>query len=115
MKLLTSEIKKKLSKYPLYSQEGKGGDTVCVCKLFLCQGAWTWYITEWDGNDTAFGIIVNGRGEAEIGYISISELMSVRTRLGLGVERDIYFSPTKVRDIKDNAVKRLLEDLGYEH
>lgn len=115
MKLLTSEIKNKLSKYPLYSQDGKGSDAVCVCKFFLCQGRWTWYITEWDGNDTAFGIIVNGQGEAEYGYISMSALKSVRTSLGLGVERDIYFTPTKVRDIKDNAVKKLLESLGYEH
>ena len=103
MKLVTKEIQKRLAKYPLYSQEGKGKDAVAVCKFFLCQGAWTWYVLEADNEcETAFGVVINGAGEGDYGYFSIPELQSVRTKWGLGVERDLYFDPTKLSDIKDD-------------
>lgn len=94
MKLVTKEIEKRLEQYPLYSQDGKGKDAVCVVKFFLTGGSWTWYILEADlKNDTAYGIIVNGYNECEYGYINLSELQTVRNSLGLGVERDLHFKP----------------------
>lgn len=109
MKLLTSEIKKRLEKYPLRSQDGKKGDATCVCEFFLCQGAWTWYITEYDGDDTFFGVIINGYGEGEFGYISLKELQSVRTRMGLGVERNKVFTPKPLKDIHDAYLQDFLK------
>lgn len=103
MKLVTKEIQKRLAKYPLYSQDGKKKDAKAVCKFFLCQGVWTWYVLESDEKcEIAFGIVINGAGEGEYGYFSLSELQSIRTQFGLGVERDISFEPTNVGDIKDD-------------
>lgn len=48
MKLITKEIKKRLEKYPLYSQDGKKEEAVCQAKFFLCIGAWSWFILEAD-------------------------------------------------------------------
>lgn len=44
MKLITKEIKKRLEKYPLYSQDGKKEEAICQAKFFLCVGAWSWFI-----------------------------------------------------------------------
>lgn len=109
MKLLTKEIKKRLAKYPIYSQDGKGKEAMCVAVFFFPAGAWTWYILE--GNvetDDCFGIIINGYGEGEYGYISVDELQSIRVH-GLRVERDIYFKPKQlIKDIHDNYLRNFL-------
>ena len=34
-------------------------------------------------------------GEPELGYASLSEIASVRLRFGLGIERDLHFTPTQ--------------------
>ena len=40
---------------------------MCVVKLFLCAGAWTWYILEADlEEDIAYGITINGEGYVEL-------------------------------------------------
>ena len=115
MKLLTSEIKKRLAKYPTYSQDGKKKEAVAVCKFFLCQGAWTWYVLECDAEyNIAYGITINGAGEGEYGYFSLPELQKVRTRYGLGVERDIYFKPTKLGDIKDDTYLKIFLSKLYD-
>lgn len=95
MKLLTKEIADAFKKTG--SQDGKMGDAVCIAKFFDPTGSWTWYATEFDGKDTFFGI-VDGF-ELEWGDFSLSELQSVRGRLGLGIERDMYFGMPKLNDI----------------
>lgn len=42
------------------------------------------------------------------------QLESVRTRLGLGIERDTAFEPTQLKDIEDDAVKLFLSRLYDE-
>jgi hypothetical protein len=95
MKLLTQEIRKKLP--PLYSQEDKGGKAVVHLKLFTPDSNWTWLITEFDGEDTFFGL-VEGH-EKELGYFSLKELESVRGALGLPIERDLYFQSKTLEEI----------------
>ena len=95
MKLLTQEIRKKLP--PLYSQEDKGSEAIAYLKMFVPDGQFTWYATEYDGDDTFFGL-VDGF-EKELGYFSLSELQSVRGRLGLPIERDLYFKPKTLAEI----------------
>ena len=95
MKLLTKEVLRKLPK--LYSQDGKGLEAIAVVKFFTPDGGWTWYATEFDGKDTFFGL-VDGF-EKELGYFSLSELQSVRGKLGLPIERDRYFQPTKLKEL----------------
>lgn len=48
MKLLTKAIEKQLAKYPIYSQDGKGGKAQVICKFFNPCGSQTWYIPECD-------------------------------------------------------------------
>lgn len=101
MKLITKKIENELEKYPLYSQDSKGKEAVAICKFFL-QG-FTWYVLEAqkNGNDYEFFGIVDGL-EKEYGYFTLSQLQSLRGRWGLTVERDMYFKPTKVKDIRFN-------------
>ena len=95
MKLLTEEIRKKLP--PLYSQDGLGGKAVAHLKMFTPSAGWTWYATEYDGEDTFFGL-VDGH-EKELGYFSLSELQKVRGPLGLPIERDLYWQPKTLEEI----------------
>jgi hypothetical protein len=101
MKLITKKIEKELAKYPLYSQDSKGNEAVAICKFFL-QG-FTWYVLEAqkNGSDYEFFGIVDGL-DKEYGYFTLSQLQSLRGRWGLTVERDMYFNPTQVKDIRFN-------------
>ena len=98
MKLITKQLEREFAKYPLYSQDGKGKDAKVLAKFFL--QSFTWYVLEFDGNDTFFGIVING-DDGEYGYFSLSELQSVRGMWGLGVERDKYFNPTTIAENSD--------------
>lgn len=70
-------------------------DHLPVVKFFDPTGAGTWLITEMmpDEPDILFGLCDLGLGCPELGYVSLSELESVKGRLGLGIERDLYFRP----------------------
>lgn len=94
MELLTEQLRKQLP--PLYATENEKNPTIYV-KFFTPWSNWTWYATEFDGQDTFFGI-VNGF-EWEWGYFSLSELESVRGPAGLGIERDLYFAPQPVSQV----------------
>jgi hypothetical protein len=87
MKLLTAEIRDALP--PLGSTDGQGLDARIIVKFFTPTSNWTWYATEFDGEDLFFGL-VDGLDKG-FGYFSLSELQSVRGPFGLGVERDLYF------------------------
>ena len=102
MKLLTEEIRRKLP--PLRSQEAQGGDAIAHVKFFTPDSSWTWYVTEFDGEDALFGL-VDGH-EKELGYFSLSELQSVRGPMGLAIERDLYWRPKPLREI----AQELFED-----
>ena len=95
MKLMTQEIRKKLP--PLYSQESRGRKAIAHVKFFTPDSGWTWYATEFDGEDTFFGL-VDGQ-EKELGYFSLRELESVRGPMGLAIERDLYWEPKSLGEI----------------
>ncbi len=105
MKLLTKEIERKLP--ALYSQE-KNPDPTVQLKYFTPWSGWTWYITEGeqrDGDWLFFGLVDPGRsGEAELGYVALSELQSVKGPCGLGIERDLYFTPKPLSAFRKTAV-----------
>ena len=46
MRLWNKQLESKAKKYPLYSQEGKGLDSIVLVKYFNPYGAGTWLITE---------------------------------------------------------------------
>ena len=88
-----------LSQIPnLYETENEE-EKICYVKLFLPNSNWTWYIIEIDkqDNNTCFGF-VDGF-EKELGYFSLKELANIRDSLGVKVERDISFKPTKLETI----------------
>lgn len=94
-KMLTQEILKKVP--PLYGQDGKGQEAIAYAKFFNPCGAGTWYMSEYDPKTgRAFGKVV--LHETELGYFSIPELESIRLMAGLYIERDIYFTPTPLKD-----------------
>ena len=98
MKLITKQMEKEFGRYPLYSQDGKGKDAMVLAKFFL--QSFTWYVLEFDGEDTFFGIVINGL-DGEYGYFSLKELQRVRGMWGLGVERDKFFNPTTIGESTD--------------
>jgi hypothetical protein len=99
MKMMTKEVEKRIP--ALYSQEINSNPTV-QAKFFTPWSNWTWYVTEGekkeDGDWLFFGYVVGQ--EKELGYFTLSELQSVRGRFGLKIERDMYFKPTPLADIK---------------
>lgn len=97
MKLITKQIEKAFAKHPLYSQDGKGYEATAIAKFFLPCGAWTWYITEAEkqGDDWLFfGLVINGHGEKELGYFTLSQLEEIRVWGCIKVERDRRFEAT---------------------
>jgi hypothetical protein len=68
-----------------------------VVKLFTPDAGCTWLLTELDPEDPdlAFGLCDLGLGFPELGYVRLTELAGVRGRLGLPVERELYFAPDK--------------------
>ncbi len=82
---------------PLYHNEHLGLEAIAPIKFFTPASRWTWYPTEFDGDDLFFGL-VSGL-EVELGYFSLAELEGVRDPLGLPIERDLYFEPTNLREL----------------
>lgn len=87
MRLLTAGIRRALP--PLRSTEALGMDAPIIVKFFTPTSNWTWYATEFDGEDMFFGLVIGF--EKELGYFSLSELESVQGPYRVGIERDLYF------------------------
>jgi hypothetical protein len=93
-KLLT---KADLNRLPsLYSQESVK-DPIVYLKLFHPIGSWTLYITEFDPKEKIF--FGWNPIDGELGYSSLAEIEAIKVR-GLGVERDVHFSPKPLSYIK---------------
>ena len=102
MKLLTQSLRAALlrnGKLRLQFQEGGKiePDFLPVVKLFTPDAGCTWLLTEIDPDepDIAFGLCDLGMGCPELGSVSLSEITALRGKLGLPVERDLHFAPTK--------------------
>jgi len=107
MMLLTKANRRSLPK--LYSQENVKDPTAFV-KFFSPSGRGTWYALEFDGEDRFFGWVASPLGSDcdELGYFSLAELKAVRCPIRLGarvighlpIERDYYFKPTRLSEVK---------------
>lgn len=96
MELLPKELAQTLPK--LYEQEKNGNEAIVYLKFFDPCSCWTWYVLEYDGVDTFFGLV---RGhEIELGYFSLKELQDCRGPLGIGIERDLSFTPCSLKEVK---------------
>jgi hypothetical protein len=56
--------------------------------------------------DMLFGLCDLGMGSPELGYVSLAELRTVTGRLGLGIERDLYFRPRYPLSVYAHAAHR---------
>lgn len=116
---MTSRLEEALKGYPLYSQDGRGKDAVCVAIFAL--GAIRWFVLEGkvQEKDTILYGIVVGLTEEEYGYVSLNELSEVTldlTAQGLGrlqVRQQENFRPTKLKNLQDYRLQRFLS--GFEH
>jgi hypothetical protein len=95
--LLDTESREKLPK--LYESEEYGLEAKALVKFFTPDSNWTWYASEFDGEDIFFGLVSGF--EVELGYFSLKELQHVRSPLGLPIERDLYFEPKKLQELME--------------
>ena len=93
-------IKPKIPK--LYATENQKDPTVWL-KFFYPFSSWYWYVTEFDGEDTFFGL-VKGH-EVELGYFSLQELLDTKDAIGLPVELDLYFKPMPLSEVRKEGGK----------
>ena len=90
--------KKLLNRIPKLYETEEQNNPIAYVKLFL--DGWTWFITEISiDNNICFGYVISPFG-AELGYFSLEEIKSIKGTLGIGVERDLSFKPTKLSIIK---------------
>lgn len=100
---MISDLKTTIANMPkTYETEGQGDDAMITLHYF--KNGSDWWIIEKDMLDEqlqAFGFAcLNGDTEnAELGYISIEELIEN------GVELDLYYKPEKIGDIKKKLGK----------
>ena len=89
-------IEKTIESMPVtYAQDGLGNDAVVHLHYFF--GGCDWWITEKDiegGIDQAFGLVDLGHGP-ELGYISIRELMTMRS-----INLDLHWEPQTLAQLK---------------
>ena len=92
MTLLPEEIRERIT--PKYSTDEQGEEAQAVVKFFTDASNWTWYVTEFDGKDTFFGLVIGL--EVELGYFNLTALESV----GQAISRDLYFEPKSIKELK---------------
>lgn len=99
MKLMTNEL---LKQFEIAGRQENVKDPVVIAKFFNPTGAGTWYATEYYPDERLFFgyVSIFGDWNDEWGYFSLDELESYKGKFGLGIERDLYFSPTPFSEIK---------------
>jgi len=93
--LLPQDIREKIP--PLYRQEALGLQALALVKFFTPDSSWTWYATEFDGDDLFFGLVAGL--DVELGYFLLSELSETVGPMGLPIERDLYFKPETLANL----------------
>lgn len=84
----------------MYATEALGLAAKAKVKFFTPDSNWTWYVSEFDGEDICFGLVIGF--VAEFGYFSLSELEQIRGPSGLPVERDLAFEPKALDELRDH-------------
>ena len=116
-RLITAEFREALKDYPLYSQDNKKKDAICVAVFRL--GKIRWYILEGEKNSDDFRLygIVVGLYETEYGYNSANEMADVSVNIdeygihGMQIEQDKQFKPCALSEIQDDELQQFLTKL----
>ncbi len=98
MELLPKSIRETLPE--LYANEAIGLAAQALIKFFTPDSNWVWYGSEFDGDDTFFGLVIGFM--PEFGYFSLSELTEARGPMGLPIERDMFFEPKSLNELRDH-------------
>ena len=110
MELLDAESRAKLP--PLYSNEQLGLNALAQVKFFTPDSSWTWYASEGSPVDEDgffdtdkekvdylfFGLVIGF--EIELGYFSLSDLISIGSDVRLPIERDLYYEPKTLGELQ---------------
>lgn len=101
----------------LGGQEGRElPDMVAHAHFF--SGGMDWWLLEYDPVSTrAFGVVDLGHGP-EMGYFSLGEMDETVVTAGaapMAIERDLYWSPTRLGDIRELADWNLLDPEPVQH
>ena len=100
-KLMTSELEARLP--TLMSTDGQGSDALVQVKYFTPDSSWSWFVLEYDPDQRIFfGWVIDANAPqfAELGSFSLDELEAARGPLSLPIERDLYFQPQPLREVK---------------
>ncbi len=102
-KLMTKELGDTIP--ALYANENvEDYDSVLApAKLFSPYTGWRWFITEWQAETgLCFGLVEGF--ETELGYFDLTELAEAKVFGQVpAVERDLYWKPTTLGEIKRQA------------
>lgn len=73
--------------------------------LHFFYGGSDWYVTEYDGFDSFFGVVIlnNDKQNMELGYFSFKELKDIKMQMGMEIdcEKAKFFPPQKIKDISN--------------
>jgi hypothetical protein len=104
MKLFTKEVDKQL-----FAQYPKGSDLenqMVVAKIFNPYGRGVWYLLNSDPEDPDYIWAIVDLFEPDMGSVSRSELQTVKVPpFGLGLERDIYFTPKPAKEVFEGIMR----------
>ena len=120
-RLITPEMEERMKSYPLYSQDNKGREAVCIAAFAI--GNVRWFVLEGQqcGEDTTLFAIVCGLYETEYGYVSVNEMESIKVdgaKYGhkgcFQVEPWNDFKPMVLDKINDNDLREFLDRMYGE-
>jgi hypothetical protein len=106
MKLITQEL---LERFKEVGDQSEVENPIFIAKFFDPTGSATWYASDYNPERNVCYGYVTGLAYDEWGTFSITELESVKSHLGIGIERDIHFSeigfnelvnPTRLTELK---------------
>jgi len=98
MKLMTKELEKRFKQV---GSQQKVEDPIVIVKYFNPIGIGKWFATEYDPKEKMFFGYVSLFGDYndEWGYFSLTELEETELRMGMKIERDLYFRETPSSEI----------------
>ena len=97
MELFPQEMREKL--VDLHANEDLGLDALAQVKFFQPVTNWTWYASEFNGDNVFFGLVIGF--VAEYGYFTLSELESMAG----WIARDTDFVPHALNALKSHYDK----------
>ncbi len=114
MKLLTQKDLEQLQAQDPDHPSGPGKELpseelMIITKFFTPDSFWTWYAVSASQDEKTGEVQFFGYVDGfypELGYFSLSELEKVRGPLQLPIERDLYWEPRPLADVKREIEKR---------